>query len=207
MMLAGFFAAALFLGLLVGDRLYFRTLSAEASRYGCRVGRHEARLDSSSLAQIYACFDRMGLLGMRSGVARLFPDANRILLRPRYPLLWAFLWLWPMKATIDLQAEGEAVVLSLTKRIPWCSAILTGLWFLIVGLGTCAAFLSFVVEDGFGNPSGWLIGAGILSLGLFFFLSGLVTVVMAYRIESSRIALVQREMQDVFTEVPVPAGP
>ena len=118
MVLAGFFAAILFLGLLVGDRLYFPTLSAEASRYGCRVGRQEDRVDAADLAQIRACFDGLGVLALRHGVARLFLDANRILLRPRYHALWAFLWLWPMKATIDLRIEGDSIVLSFTKRIP-----------------------------------------------------------------------------------------
>ena len=117
MLLAGLFAAVLFMGILVGDRLYFRTLSAEASHYGCRVGRAEDRLDAASLTRIHACFDKLGLLALRHGVARLFADANRILLRPRYPTLWAFLWMWPMKATIDLRAEDNGVVLSSTKRI------------------------------------------------------------------------------------------
>src|SRR5919112_6751043 len=111
-MLEGIFAAALFIGLLIGDRLYFRTLSAEASRYGCRVGREEARLHPASLAQIHASFDRLGLLALRHGVARSFGEVNRILVRPRYPLLWAFLWILPMKATIDLRVEGESVLLS-----------------------------------------------------------------------------------------------
>lgn len=203
MMLAGFFAVALFIGLLVGDRLYFRTLSLDASRYGCRVGREEARLESGSLAEIHACFDRLGLLSLRHGAARLFTDVNRILLRPRYPLLWAFLWMWPMKATIDLRVEGESVLLSSTKRIPWCSAILTGFWFLLVGLGTLGALISYAAEGGFANPGGWLTGAGILTLGFFFFFSGVVTVVMAYRMENSRLALVQRELQEVLTARPV----
>ncbi len=128
MMLAGLFAGALFVGLLVGDRWYFRTLSAEASRYGCRVGRGAARVESISLAQIYARFDKLGLLPLRHGVARLFIENNRMLLRPRYPTIWAFLWIWPMKATIDLQADGDAVGLAVTKRTPWASAILIGAW-------------------------------------------------------------------------------
>jgi len=196
MMLAGFFAAALFIGLLVGDRLYFRTLSGEASRYGCRVGRAEERFDSTTLAQIQRCFDGMGLLTLRHGVARYFIDANRILLRPRYPLLWAFLWIWPMKATIDLRVEGQAVVLASTKRIPWVSALLTGAWFFVVGVGTLGALISYAVEGGFRESGGVLVAAGILALGLFFFLSGVVTVIMALRMENSRLALVQRELRD-----------
>jgi hypothetical protein len=203
MVLAGFFAVALFIGLLVGDRWYFRTLSLDASRYGCRVGREEARLPSGSLPHIHARFDRLGLLPLRHGAARLFSEANRILLRPRYPLLWAFLWIWPMKATIDLQTDGDSVRLSSTKRIPWCSAILTGLWFLLVGFGTLAALISYAAEGGFASPDGWLTAAGILALGIFFFFSGIVTVVMAYRMENSRLALVQRELQEALTERPV----
>lgn len=199
MMLAGLFAGALFLGLLVGDRWYFRTLSAEASRYGCRVGRGTARVESISLAQIHACFDQLGLLPMRTGVARLFLESNRLLLRPRYPTLWAFLWIWPMKATIDLQVDGGAVVLSATKRTPWASAILTGAWFLIVTLGTLATVVSFVVEGGLANSSGVLMGGGILTLGLFFIFSGLVTVVMAYRMENNRLAVLQQELFEAFT--------
>jgi hypothetical protein len=198
MILAGLFAGALFLGLLVGDRWYFRTLSAQASRYGCKVGRGAARLESISLTRIHACFDKLGLLPMRHGVARLFTENNRILLRPRYPTLWAFLWIWPMKTTIDLQADGEAVVLASTKRTPWASAILTGAWFLIVTLGTLATVISFVVEGGLANSGGVLMGGGILTLGLFFIFSGLVTVVMAYRMENNRLARLQQELFEIF---------
>jgi hypothetical protein len=198
MILAGLFAAVLFIGLLVGDRLYFRTLSLDASRYGCRVGRGQDRLESASLSSIHARFDRLGLLALRHGVARIFADANRILLRPRYPTLWAFLWIWPMKVTIDFRADGESVVLFSTKRIPWCSAILTGGWFLIVGFGTMAALISYVMEGGVASSGGVLMGAGILTLGLFFFFSGLVTVVMGYRIENSRLAIVSQELRDAL---------
>lgn len=200
MLLAGLFAAVLFMGILVGDRLYFRTLSAEASHYGCRVGRAEDRLDAASLTRIHACFDKLGLLALRHGVARLFADANRILLRPRYPTLWAFLWMWPMKATIDLRAEDNGVVLSSTKRIPWCSAILTGAWFLIVGIGTVATMVTYVIEGGLAGSEGILVGTGILTLGLLFLFSGLVTVLMALRLENSRLARVYEELRAVVQE-------
>lgn len=206
MMLAGLFAGALFIGLLVGDRLYFRTLSLDASRYGCRVGRGEHRLDALTPAQIHARFDSSGILALRHGVARLFADAQRILLRPRYPTLWAFLWIWPMKVTIDLRTEGQSVVLSSTKRIPWCSAILTGAWFCIVGLGTLATLISYAMEGGLSDSGGALMGAGILTLGLFFFFSGLVTVVMAYRMENSRLVLVSQELHEALTGAAPPAS-
>ena len=197
MILAGLFAGALFLGVFIGDRLYFRTLSSEASHYGCRVGRAEDRLDVASLTQIRAHFDALGVLALRYGIARLFADANRILLRPRYPAIWAFLWVWPMKATIDLRVDGNTIVLSSTKRIPWCSAILTGAWFLGVGLGTTLAIASYVSEGGLTSSGGVLVAAGILTLGLLFLFSGLITVVMAYRLENSRLANVYQELRAV----------
>jgi hypothetical protein len=103
-----------------------------------------------------------------------------------------------MKTTIDLQADGEAVVLASTKRTPWASAILTGAWFLIVTLGTLATVISFVVEGGLANSGGVLMGGGILTLGLFFIFSGLVTVVMAYRMENNRLARLQQELFEIF---------
>ena len=199
MMLAGLFAGALFLGLFVGARWYFRTLSAEASRYGCQVGRGARRLHKMIIAQIHARFDTLGLLPMRHGVARLFGESSRVLLRPRYPTLWAFLWIWPMKATIDLRADGEAFVLAMTKRTPWASAILTGAWFLIVTVGTLATIISYAVEGGLGSSGGVVMAGGILTLGLFFIFSGLVTVVMAYRMENSRLAVLQQEFEEVVT--------
>jgi len=205
MILAGLFAGALFIGLLVGDRLYFRTLSLEASRYGCRVGRGEHRLNDLTPAQIHARFDALGILALHNGVARLFVDAHRILLRPRYPTLWAFLWIWPMKITIDLRTEGQSVVLSSTKRIPWCSALLTGVWFCIVGVGTLATLITYGIEGGFSSSGGMLMGAGILTLGSFFFFSGLVTVVMAYRMENSRLARVSQELHAALTGGASPA--
>lgn len=202
MILPGLFAGVLFIGLVIGDRWYFRTLSAEASRYGCRVGRGEVRVNSVSLDQIRACFDGLGLLALRHGVARLFADTNRILLRPRYPTLLALFWLWPMKITLDLRVEGQSIVLSSTKMIPWGSAILTGAWFLIVGVGTIATVISYVIEGGIAGAGGVVVGVGILVMGLVFFLSGLVTVTIAFRLENSRLALVQRELQEVFEGFP-----
>ena len=158
-----------------------------------------AGYDSGEGYRIEARFDKLGLLPMRHGVARLFIESHRVLLRPRYPTLWAFLWIWPMKATIDLQADGEAVVLAMTKRTPWASAILTGAWFLIVTVGTLATIVSYAVEGGLGSSGGVVMAGGILTLGLFFIFSGLVTVVMAYRMENSRLAALQQEFQDTLT--------
>ena len=93
----------------------------------------------------------------------------------------------------------EAVVLAMTKRTPWASAILTGAWFLIVTVGTLATIVSYAVEGGLGSSGGVVMAGGILTLGLFFIFSGLVTVVMAYRMENSRLAALQKEFQDTLT--------
>ena len=201
-MLAGFFAGALLLGLLIGDRLYFRTLSLEASRYGCRVGRGEYRLNAVTPSEIQQRFDGTGILALRHGVARVFADAQRILLRPRHPTLWAFLWVWPMKVTIDVRQDGQAVVLSSTRRIPWCSAILTGAWFAVVGIGTVATLVSYAVEGGLSSGGGVVMALGILTLGLFFLFSGVVTVIMAYRMENNRVARASQELFEALTGGP-----
>ena len=85
------------------------------------------------------------------------------------------------------------------KRTPWASAILTGAWFLIVTVGTLATIISYAVEGGLASSSGVLMASGILTLGLFFLFSGLVTVVMAYRMENSRLAVLQQEFEEVVT--------
>jgi hypothetical protein len=42
-----------------------------------------------------------------------------------------------------------------------------------------------------------LVGVGILTLGLLFLFSGLITVVMAYRLENNRLAKVYEELRAV----------
>ena len=125
-------------------------------------------------------------LDLRGRVVRLGPAVDTILRAHDYPA--------PVAKLL-----GEAVVLAMTKRTPWASAILTGAWFLIVTVGTLATIISYVVEGGLASSSGVLMASGILTLGLFFIFSGLVTVVMAYRMENSRLAVLQQEFEDVVT--------
>ena len=79
---------------------------------------------------------------------------------------------------------------------------LTGAWFLIVTVGTLATIISYAVEGGLASSSGVVMAGGILTLGLFFLFSGLVTVVMAYRMENSRLAVLQQEFEEVVTGRP-----
>ena len=66
-------------------------------------------------------------------------------------------------------------------------------------VGTIATLISYGLEGGLSDSGGALMGAGLLTLGLFFFFSGLVTVVMAYRMENSRLERVSQELHAALT--------
>ncbi len=57
MILAGFFAGALCLGLILGDWLYFVRLTPDASRYGCGVARTHDRFTHTTMKQLADRFD------------------------------------------------------------------------------------------------------------------------------------------------------
>jgi hypothetical protein len=62
MILAGFFAALLCLGLILGDWLYFVRLTPDASRYGCGVARTHDRFTHTTMKQLADRFDPGGSL-------------------------------------------------------------------------------------------------------------------------------------------------
>ena len=136
---------------------------------------------------------------MPHGIARLFPDENRILLRPQYRL-WSlrFRTAWPIKGTIEMREDGEATRLTCVKRIPWSSAIMTALWFAIVGLGTVGFLVTYTVEGGLASLSSLLIGLGITGVGVLVFLFGLIIVALAYRLENDRLGQAYRELREVL---------
>jgi uncharacterized membrane-anchored protein YitT (DUF2179 family) len=86
------------------------------------------------------------------------------------------------------------------KRVPWSSAIITLVWFLLVGLGTTAFMITYGTQGGFESLSGLLMGAGILGVGLLVFAFGIVTVMFSYRLESSRLAQVYDELKAVVDD-------
>lgn len=196
MILAGLFAALLFIGLIVGDWVAFGRLTPEASRYGCLVARVQDRLARLTVPRLTERFDHNGLLVLPHGVARFFPDRKRILLRPQYRLFsMKFRTAWPIKGAIDVAQEGETVTLLCFKRIPWSSAILTLVWFALVGLGTVTFLVLYLLQGGASSFSGVLMGASIAGIGLLVLAFGIVTVTMAYRLESSRLTLVYQELR------------
>ena len=196
MVLAGFFGTILLAGLILGDWFHFTSLTAPSSRYGCGIARVEDRLPLASLAVVMDRFDRNGLLTLPHGVARFFREEKRIVLRPQYQLFsLKFRTAWPMKGSIELEPEGDATRLTCVKQIPWSSALLTLLWFAVVGVGTVGFTISFLASGGFTSFSGFVMGLGITGLGLLVLAFGLTTVSLAYRLENQRLTEVYHELR------------
>ena len=197
-MLAGLFAVALFVLLILGDWLYFVRLTPDAGRYGCGVARSRDRFSPNSLSRLQARVDANGALTLPHGIARYYPDLQQIALRPQYHLFsMSFRTAWPLKGMIHLKLHDQMVEALCIKRIPWSSAIVTMVWFLLVGLGTTGFAVTYGVQGGFNSLGGVLMGMGILAIGFLVFAFGLVTVIFSYRLESSRLGKVYEELRAV----------
>ena len=204
MILAGLFAGVLFLGLIIGDWLYFVRLTPDAGRYGCGIARSVDRFSLQSLTRLQARVDVDGALTLPHGIARYYPDLRQIALRPQYRLFAVgFRTAWPLKGLIHLTPDEQAVHAICIKRIPWSSALITLVWFLLVSLGTTAFMISYGAQGGFQSLSGVLMGAGILGIGLLVLAFGLVTVILSYRLENSRLSQVYEELKTAVDETVV----
>ena len=200
-MLAGLFAGVLFLALILGDWLYFVRLTRDAGRYGCGIARTVDRFSLLSLMRLEARVDADGALTLPHGIARYYPEIRQIALRPQYQLFaMGFRTAWPLKGLIYLMPDEHGVRAVCIKRIPWSSAILTLVWFLLVGLGTTAFMITYGTQGGFESLSGVLMGAGILGIGMLVLAFGVVTVMVSYRLESSRLAQVYDELKAVVDD-------
>lgn len=199
MLFAGLFAGALCLGLILGDWLYFMRLTPDASRYGCGIARMHDRFTHTTMKQLAERFDAAGFLMLPHGTARLYQDLNQIVLRQKYRLFaMGFRTLWPLKGLISLSPDGEALSVLCRKLTPWSSALLTGFWFILVTAGTVGALISLFLEGELAAVGGMVLGFGILGLGLVFVLSGAITVMFAYRLESARLMLLYQELREVI---------
>lgn len=199
MVLAGLFAAVLCLGLILGDWVYFMRLTPDASRYGCGVARIKGVLPSDTLVRLQDRCDGNGAVTLPHGIARYYPDLRQVALRPQYHLFsMSFRTAWPLKGLIHLTPGDAAVDILCIKRIPWSSALITFVWFLLVSLGTTAFLITYGVQGGFNSLSGVLMGAGILGIGLLVLAFGIVTVMFSYRLENSRLMTVYEELVDVI---------
>jgi len=207
MFLAGLFAAVLFLGLILGDWLYFVRLTPDAIRYGCGVARSRDQFPSNGMDRLSRRFDTNGVLSLPHGIARYYPDSGQIAFRPQYHLFSiSFRTAWPVKGLIQLSPEAATCTALCVKRIPWSSAIITLAWFLLVSLGTVAFLVTYAVQGGFNSLTGILMGAGILGIGLLVLAFGIVTVLFSYRLENSRLMKVYDELLAVADGAAVTMG-
>jgi len=206
MILAGFFAGAMCLGLILGDWLYFVRLTPDAGRYGCGVARTHDRFTQTTMTQLADRFDAGGILVLPHGTARLYRGVNQIVIRQKYRLFgMGFRTLWPLKGLISLSHEGDALAVLCRKLTPWSSALLTGLWFILVVVGTVGALISLFVEGELAALGGMVLAFGIVGLGLVFSLSGAITVVFAYRLENARLMMVYQELREVLEGTRLPS--
>ena len=199
MVLAGFFAAVLFIGLIVGDWFYFIRLTPDAIRYGCSVAKSQDRWRGSTIATLCDRFTPDGVLLLPHGVARYYPDLSQIAIRPQYRLFaMSFRTAWPIKGLIHLSIGDQTMAALCVKRIPWSSALITLLWFLLVSIGSLTFVIIYAMQGGFTSLGGVLMGAGTIGIALLVLAFGLVTVVFSYRLENSRLTKVYGELREVL---------
>jgi hypothetical protein len=206
MIFAGLFAGALCLGLILGDWFYFMRLTPDASRYGCGIARTHDRFTHTTMTQLAGRFDAGGFLTLPHGTARLYQDLNQIVIRQKYRLFaLGFRTLWPLKGLIFLSPEGDAFAVLCRKLTPWSSALLTGIWFAVVAVGTVGAVISLFIEGEMTASGGVVLAFGIIGLGVVFLLSGAITVVFAYRLENARLTVVYQELREVLEGTRLPS--
>lgn len=200
MLLAGFFAGALFLGLLVGDWAYFIRLTPDAIRYGCRVASRPDQWPETTVDTIRNRFGPDGVLMLPHGVAWWYPDLSQIAIRPQYRLFSRkFRTAWPVKGLIRLAPHDQSMGTHCVKRIPWSSALITVIWFAVVLLGSLTFVIQYALEGGFATLGGAFLGIGIIGLAGMVGLFGIVTVTLSYRLEDSRLMQVYDELRAAMT--------
>lgn len=183
--------AVLILGLIVADWLAFNRKTPASVRYGAVVGRHE-----EPLVVRRDRFDAEGLLHLPRGWARLFPEHRAVQLLPdRKRFGIAVRTAWPLNGFVHYAALDERAPVTLTKRIPWSSALLTGVWFLTVSGGTLVYLVAYGLAGGLSSAGGAFLGVALSGLGLLVCLFGLVVVVAAYRLEDKRLMALYDEFK------------
>ena len=199
MVLAGLFASVLFIGLILGDWLYFVRLTPDAIRYGCRVARSQDRWTASTIETVRSRFSAEGVLMLPHGVARFYPDVSQIAIRPRYRFFSiGFRSAWPVKGLIHLSAGDQVMDALCVKRIPWSSALMTLLWFGVVLIGSLVFVVTYAWDGGFASLEGMLMGVGLVAGAMLVLAAGLVTVTMSYRLEHNRLMTVYEELRDAL---------
>ncbi len=196
MLLAGLFAGALFLGLLVGDWIYFIRFTPDAVRYGCRVASLADQWSGTTMDGIRNRFGSDGVLMLPHGVAWWYPDLSQIAIRPQYRLFSRkFRTAWPVKGLIHVTPHDQLLGTHCVKRVPWSSALITVIWFAVVLLGSLTFVVQYTLEGGFTVLGGAFVGIGTIGLAGMVALFGIVTVTLSYRLEDSRLMQVYDELR------------
>ncbi|HZS12181.1 MAG TPA: hypothetical protein VFA38_08020 [Nitrospirales bacterium] len=199
MMVAAVFGTLLFVAMIVGDWWHFTSLSEPASDYGLTVARTHDRLPAVPCETVLGLFRTDGTLQLGHGIARLFRPQRRIVVRPQYHLFsLRFRTAWPLKGAIDLHAAGADTELRCRKLMPWSSAAMTVVWFLIVAGGTLSFLVSYAAQGGFGSLGGTIMGLGIAGLGVLVLAFGVLVVTVAYRLENHRLTAAYEELLDAL---------
>lgn len=200
MLLAGFFATALFIGLVVGDWLYFIRLTPYAIRYGYRVADRSEQWLNIPLSTVRERFTPHGVLILPHGVARFYPELSQIAIRPQYRFFSKrFRTAWPVKGLIHLAPHDHALGTLCVKRIPWSSTLITFLWFALVAIGSLTFVVQYAMEGGFASLGGALVGLGIVGLAGLVLAFGLVTLAFSYRLEDTRLMKVYEELRETLS--------
>lgn len=199
MLAAGLFASALIIGFIVLDWWYFGRPESESMHYGCPVASMACELSSQQAELLTSAFGPSRVVALPHGAALWFGEQRRILLKPDCRRFASrFRTAWPLKGSITVAREGERLMLRCAKRMPWSSAVVTAVWFLLVSVGTMGFVVSFALQGGLQSMGSLLLGLGVLALGLLVMIFGLVTVSLAYKIENGRLMQVWSELQQAI---------
>ena len=199
MVLAGIFGGILFLLLLIGDWYQFTSLRPIAAQYGFGIAHRKDYLEDLHHETFPKRFGKSGIIELPHGIACWFEDQEVITFRPYYQLFtMRFRTAWPLKGTIEFHPTDAGVELSLTKRMPWSSGVVTMAWLGFVVIGTVTFLIMFGVDGGFSSAGGLLMAFGVGGLGILVLLFGLIMISLAYRLEDARLMQVYQELQDTL---------
>lgn len=199
MMLAGLFAGILFMGLIVGDWLYFIRLTPDSIRYGCRVAKNPDQWPGTAFTTLGNRFTPEGVLMLPHGMAWFYPQLSQIAIRPQYRLFSRrFRTAWPVKGLIHLSPHDRSLNTLCVKRMPWSSVLMTLLWFALVLIGSLTFVAQYAMDGGFASLGGTLTGVAVIAIAALVLAFGLVTVALAYRLEDSRLMTVYDELRETI---------
>jgi hypothetical protein len=88
------------------------------------------------------------------------------------------------------------------KRIPWSSALITLLWFAVVAIGSLAFIATYARDGGFSSLQGTFLGIGLVAGAALVLLTGIVTVILSYRLENDRLTKVYEELREALEASP-----